>query len=545
MPVTRLVAPQEWPTLGWTVIDWTEHYLCHGPGDVQGQPIEWDDEFAQIILDCYRLFPKGHDLEGRRVVSYFGVSMPKGRAKSEFAGALVCAELRGPVRFDGWDAGGEPVGRPVQYPFIRPLATEEGQTGNTYGNVQVMLEHARDRFAGECGFDRLDIGSTRVLVGRGGRDGEVRPSTAGAASKDGGKETFAVADEPHLYVLPELRQMHAMVRRNARKRKIAQPWMLATTTMFEPGQRSVAEELYDEAEKIGARGVRKTFGFCWHHREGDIDPDAEWDDDAAQVRSLTEAYGPAAEWMDLVGIVSEEVRAPGSVMAENLRYFHNRRWKGENRAVDPAKWDLLADGNRRLSEGNRVVLAFDGSDRGDHADDTVLVAWVLTGDRPHLTLVHRERRPVGAGREYRVNRPAVRQAVTAAREAFRVARFVCDPPGWREEIDTWEAEFGVHDDDEPIVVEFLTNRPASMGPAIDRFLEAIDEGSFSHDGSPELREYALNALLGRAKGRTDQPALLKPAVDRKIDGLVAAVIGYDAVVDLPLDADYDVLASVL
>jgi len=548
MPVTELVPPRDWPTLGWSVIEWQEHYLCHGPGDLQGQPLVFDDEWAQATLDAYRIFPRGHELEGRRCVSFFAVSKPKGTAKSEWLGGLSCAELRGPVRFDGWDASGDPVGRPVTYPFIRLLATEEGQTGNTYGNVVVMLEHARDRFPTEWGFGELDIGATRVHVGRAGRNGEVRPSTAGAASKDGGKETFAGADEPHLYVHPELRQMFRMVRRNTRKRMIAEPWMVATTTMFEPGQRSIAEDLYDEAERLIAKGEerRRTFGFAWHHREGNIDPDKEWDDDVAQVRSLREAYGSASEWVDVDGILTEEIQAPGSVMAENLRYWHNQRWQGENKAIDPRKWDDREDRRRPLAEGDRVVLAFDGSDRGEHADDTVLVAWVVNPELPpHLTLVHRERRPTNAGRSYKVDRPKVRRAVTAARAAFRVVRFVADPPGWREELDSWEDEFGVHPDGEPIVVEFLTNRPTEMGPAIDRFLEALDEGLFTHDGSPELREYALNALLTKAKGRTEQPALIKPTVDRKIDGLIAAVIGYDAVVDLPADTDYDVLASVL
>lgn len=523
MPVTRLMPPTEWPTLGWEVIDWTEHYLCHGPGDVQGQPLAWDDEFAQLILDAYRLFPKGHERAGRRCVSYLGVSMPKGRAKSEWAAALTCAEFRGPVRFDGWDANGKPVGKPVTYPFIRPLATEELQTGNTYGGVMVMLEHAREHFGTEWGFDKLDIGSSRTLIGRSGRDGEIRPSSAGAASKDGGKETFAVADEPHLYVLPELRQMHSMVRRNTRKRRIAEPWMLATTTMFEPGQQSVAEELYDEAEKLAGR-TRKTFGFCWHHREGDIDPVVEWDDDTAQLRSLGEAYGPASEWMDLPLIISEEIRAPGSRLTENLRYFHNRRWKGDNKAIDPAQWDGLARPDI-VPEG-AVLLGFDGSDRGEHADDTVLIGWTIT-EVPHLFLIRRWRRPERAGSEYRVPRREVRAAVTQATQDFTVRRLAADPPGWREELDTWEDELGNGPDGEPIVFEFITSSPTRMGPAIDRFLEAVEMASFTHDGSPELREYALNALLTKSKGRAEYPALTKPSVDQKIDGLVAAVLGYE------------------
>jgi len=529
MPLTRLVAPTEWPTLGWQIIDWTEQYLCHGPGDIQGEPLVWDEEFCQIILDCYRIFPKGHEQEGRRVVSYFGISMPKGRAKSEFAGALVCAELLGPVRFDGWDANGDPVGKPVTYPFIRPLATEEGQTGNTYGNVQTMLEHARELFPSEWGFSQLDIGSTRTLIGKGGRLGEVRPSTAGAASKDGGKESFAVVDEPHLYYLPELRQMHAMVRRNTRKRKIAQPWMLATTTMFQPGQHSVAEDLYDEAEKLMEQ-QKRSFGFCWHHREG-VMTESNWDDDVAQLASLKEAYGPAADWMDLAGMIEHEIRAPGSVKAENARYFHNLRWKGDQRAIDPEKWDALAAPNLNPLGGEFIAIGFDGSDRGEHADDTVLVGWVLT-EKPHLFLINAWKRPEFAGRDYRVPREEIREKVTELREQFEVRRFACDPPGWREEIDSWEKEFGERFG-EPVVVEVLTNRPTRMGPAIDRFLEAIDEQSFTHDGSPELRDYALNALLTKSKGRSDLPAIVKPTIDAKIDGLVAAILSYDEVAKMP------------
>jgi hypothetical protein len=30
--------PVTFPTLGWTVIDWIENYLVHGPGDIQGSP---------------------------------------------------------------------------------------------------------------------------------------------------------------------------------------------------------------------------------------------------------------------------------------------------------------------------------------------------------------------------------------------------------------------------------------------------------------------------------------------------------------------------
>lgn len=48
--------------------------------------------------------------------------------------------------------------------------------------------------------------------------------------EDGGKETFLIPDEVHLYVLPELRGMYATAMRNLGKRKLAEPWAPLTTT---------------------------------------------------------------------------------------------------------------------------------------------------------------------------------------------------------------------------------------------------------------------------------------------------------------------------
>src|SRR6185312_13296030 len=90
-------------------------------------------------------------------------------------------------------------------------------------------------------------GLTRTLLPDGG---EIIPSTASNAAKDGGKETFVVFDETHLYVLPELRKMYRTVRRNLAKRKAAEPWSLETSTMYLPGEGSVAEDTHSLAKSI-------------------------------------------------------------------------------------------------------------------------------------------------------------------------------------------------------------------------------------------------------------------------------------------------------
>jgi hypothetical protein len=128
-------------SLGYEVLDWIHAYCCHGPGDVQGEPLDYDDEIRDFLIECYRL----DEVTGRRVYREAVLSRPKGRAKSEIAGMVAVAEGLGPVRFDGWDATGQPVGRPVRSPLIKCLATEESQAGNTFQNAAFV--------AGEWGPD--------------------------------------------------------------------------------------------------------------------------------------------------------------------------------------------------------------------------------------------------------------------------------------------------------------------------------------------------------------------------------------------------------
>lgn len=290
--MTRKQQPNGFLSLGWNAIDWIESYLVHGPGDVQGEPIQLDDEQATFILRAYEL-----DKQGRRKVRRAFFSRPKGRAKSELAGMLVCFEALGPARFDGFDANGNPVGRAVQYPFIRCLATEESQSGNTYDNVRYMLEHLRSNYGTE--FPGIDVGLTRTFI-KGG--GEIVPSTAASASKDGGKESFAVADETHLYSSPELRRMHETVRRNLAKRKAADPWMLETSTMYAVGEESIAEQTHRLYVAIQENRIKNP-GLLFDHRQGHDVPDLLNTDDLK--RALRAAYGPAYQWLDIDRLVAE------------------------------------------------------------------------------------------------------------------------------------------------------------------------------------------------------------------------------------------------
>lgn len=487
-------------SLGFAAIAWIEHFLPHGPGDVQGEPIELDTELSEFVVRAYQV-----DGRGRRVFDEAFFSRSKGRAKSELAGMLVCLEFIGPARFDRFAAAadevlwcpscqvavyeyqpGEAVGKPVTYPFIRCLATEETQTGNTYDNVTHMLADVSERH--QAAFPRIDIGqkaqsSTRVFRADGG---EIRPSTASSASKDGGKESFTVADESHLYVTPETRRMFDTVSRNGRKRVAADPWILQTSTMYGIGEDSIAERTH----KAHRAGHLPRLLFDHVEAPPDLDPEQKQD----RIKGLKVCYGPAAAWMPLEKI-ADDYRDPRVDRGDWLRYFWNRPQSGTADLVDGARWDALAVEDW-LSPGDAITLGFDGSTSDDA---TALVASRVSDGR--LFPVKVWERPADAGRDWRVPRPEVDQAVTDAFTAYDVAMMFGDPNRWEPYFDLWEARWPKR-----VAAEWPGKKGTDRG--IRLVLTGIKDGTLTHDGSDVLSRHMRNACLVRdglrSQGEVDE-----------------------------------------
>lgn len=458
-----MLPPVTFPTLGWQIIDWIEEYLVHGPGDVQGQPwasgpglhpgLAIDDEEALFICWAYRVWPQGHELAGRRLVHRAVYSRAKGRRKSEIAGAIDCAEALGPVRCDGFDARGEPVGRPVTYPFIRCLATEEEQSGNTYDNVVYMLSEGRaaDEY-------RIDPGLTRTFIKEPG-GGEIRPTTSGAASKDGGKESKATADETHLYVSPNLRQMYRTVARNTGKRAIAEPWILDTTTAWQPMENSIAEQAADRYALLPTEQAVVKHGVLYDHQQG-LEP-VVFNDDRSLIKAMRPAYGPAAEWMDFGRIVNI-IRDSEDPEGEAYRYYLNRPRRAASHWLGK---DEIANALEALDveHGSMITAGFDGSENDDH---TALMGCTEDGDVFTIGVWTPSGEDLGW-----------RQDVTAAvgwiHETFDVKRLYCDPAWWIDEVGKWAAIPGRN------VVEFWTGgrSEGKMAVATGAWRTAIRHGS--------------------------------------------------------------------
>ncbi len=138
----RPSVPGEVPTLGFAVIDWITENLA-APDRAGFEPFRLYPEQAQFVLRFYELDP----VTGRRKRRRGVISRPRGWGKSPFLAALAIVEALADVVPDGWDANGQPVGKPwseVRTPLVQIAAVAEAQTKNTWRPLLEMLEKQAD-----------------------------------------------------------------------------------------------------------------------------------------------------------------------------------------------------------------------------------------------------------------------------------------------------------------------------------------------------------------------------------------------------------------
>jgi len=501
-------------SLGFAGISWVEHFLVHGPGDVQGEPIELDDEFAAFIVKAYRVDAKG----ARRVRRAF-LSRSKGRSKSGLAAMVACFEALGPCRFDhfaeqgevspwGYEyEPGEPVGRPVTYAEVLCVATEESQAGNTYDAIHYMLHP--DTCSRELleAFGRLDVGLTRINLPD--RRGSIEPLTSSDKAKDGGKSTFIVADETHLWVLPRLIRLHGTMTRNLLKRKIASGWMLETSTMYAPGEGSVAEATHAYAQSV-AEGRLRDRTLLFDHRQAADTYDLSHK--TQRVRALREAYGPAAAWMDLDAIAGSW-DDPQVKEADFRRYWLNQPVSTSGTWLPHGAWDRCKS-TRTIPDGADVVLALDGSFNGDTTGVVVVEV-----DTMHLDVLAAWERPADLTADnWRVPIADVEETIRAAGLRYRVLEVTADPYRWQRSLEQLEAD--------GLPVTEFPQSAQRMTPATKAFYNAVVDQQVTHSGHPMLTRHVGNAVLKDDSRGTRIVKESKGSI-RRIDLAVCAVMGLE------------------
>ncbi len=503
----------EFPTLGYDVGEWIEEHLVIPDGYQQGEPYRLTDEMWKFLIHYFRLYPHAAPWPAEFGLHYTGGQLRRSQkwGKDPFGGAAIgLAEAFGPTRFDGWDAAGEPVGKPYPTPLIVCLGTSEDQTDNTWRPLLSMIRNGP-----LVDTPGLDAGETRVMLPGGGK---IEPVTTSAKARLGAPMTYVAITESHLFTLQGgFRKVCGAVKRNVAG--MDGRW-IELTNAWDPTEGS-------EAQVTAESGDPRVYVDT-------IEPNRVDDltDDEALYAELLRQYGDSARenggWVNLRGRIIDEVRSNRYLESDRRRFFLNEIVAGESVLVDPTRWDMQAR-DELLAPKTPIALGFDGS---KYRDATALVASRLSDARLFEIAVWE--RPKDADREWRVPSAAVDQKVKDTFEAYEVAVMFADPYRWQDYLDAWAAALG-----SDRVVEFPTNQEQRMDRAIERFQTAFGNSEITHDGAKLLTAHFKNTVVVKGARKKPRPGeelslathymkLAKRGDGLWIDAGVAGVLAHEA-----------------
>lgn len=436
---------ESFPSLGWALLDWFAAYLRVPAGRKYAEPLVMDGWQVEALVRWFALDPR----TGRFIYRRCNLELAKGIGKSPFAAAWAIAELVGPVVFDGWDAFGQPVGKPAIAPEVQVVATSEDQTGNTWSHAYEML-----RESPAVAEYKIDVNLGKITLV--GRRGLIEPVTSRASSRHGAPITAAVLDETHLLLPPTGVELANVVRDNLRKNGGRS---METTNAYEPGVNSVAEQTSKAAKKSPR-------GFL-HIRSG-APFEVKDPKDEAQLRPALEHIYASAPWVDVETLV-EDCMADDMTPLRIRRWFLNESVASEARLVPE---ELLV---RRVVEGE---LLADGSLR---RDATALTAVHMVTGRAYLLGFWQ--RGLLDGREWEVPRGQVMETCGAVFDRFSVAKMLYDPAYWREEMASLQQQFG-----KDLVRPFGTTSNRQVHDAVEALEDGFRNGTVTLDAGTDEDE---------------------------------------------------------
>lgn len=345
--------PDDFPSLGWELLEWFAEYLP-SPADHEG-PLILTDEQAMTIVEWYRL-----DERGRRVYRRGYSRRSKGYGKSPQEAAKAIAELCGPVRFAGWDASGQPVGRPWGHggdhrPWVQIGAVSEDQTDNTWSVINYFLTENDGKAADAL---RIDAGLTRCYL-RDMPGAKMEPVTSAAGSREGQRVTYAVLDETHLWVPANGGvKLANTLRRNAAKMTGT---TYETTNSFVIGLESVAESSFD-AVRSGSPGVFADEVEAPRQING-VDVTLEAPDEVL-LAALDVAYGKSW-WLDRERLLAD-MRDPSTKWVDAARFFLNWNMTDvwQEAKLPAEEWRKAHTSETVPVEAGRCVFAVDAAPGG-------------------------------------------------------------------------------------------------------------------------------------------------------------------------------------
>jgi hypothetical protein len=505
---------RSFPTLGFQVADFIEAKCVIPDRDQVGEPFLLTDEQLRFLLWFYRVRPAAKVVKARWktpfVFSRGGqLVRPQKWGKGPFAGAIVGAEAAGPVVFDGWDAEGQPVGRPWATPLIQVTALSEDQAGNVWSALVPMIE------LGDFAADIPDTGLTRINLPGGGR---IEPTTSAARSRLGQRVTFVVQDQTESWTQSNGGRALA----DNQRRNIAGMggrW-LSTPNAWDPAEESVAQ-------------------WTSEHEHDGVFHDDVTPPDSLSIRNKAErrkalrlVYGDS-HWVDLDRVDSEVEALLPRDPAQAERWFLNRKNASEGRAFDIDRWDALRSAVVP-ADGSLIVVGVDGARFRDAL--AIVATDVETGFQWPLGIWER---PEYADDGYEHPFEHVDGVMVDAFERFEVWRVYVDPQHIDSLLNEWQGRWG-----ENRVLPWFTYRPKPIAYAVRAYLDAIGAASgalergeatgFSQDGNVDFRRHVRNAVRMKLNVYDDEHRPMfslqkdRPNSPRKMDAAMAAVLSWEA-----------------
>lgn len=531
--------PEDFPTLGWYVIDWITENLA-APDRGEYEPLILYPEQEDFVLRFYELDP----VTGRRKIRRGVISRPRGWGKSPLLAGLCIVEGLADVVPDGWDADGQPVGKPwarVRTPLVQIAAVAEEQTKNTWAPLLEMLDGpVIDNYRG---LEPLD---TFVNLPR----GRIMPITSSARTVKGNKPVFAALDQTEEWVDSNGgKKLAETMRINAAK---IGGTTIESPNAFTPGEDSVAEDSAAYWDKI-VQGKAKDDGLYYDHREAGADTDMS-ERESLEV-GLRLAYGDSSGHPDGC-VIHEPSCPPGHVDLDIIiatvwdpdispqksrADFLNQITHASDSLLSHQEWAALApdqSGAEPIKPGDAITIGFDGS-RGrfkGKPDATALIGCRVADG--HLFQIGVWEAPEDRKQQQLWSPPLV-EIEAAMAETFAkykvVAAYMDPAKDWRSYVNAWEARYG-----RKVKVKVRTDHPFEWWMtggrthmnqrAIEAFEGAARNGDMSHDGSYDLTRHVLHTRRRIRRGKLSV-AKEHDYSDKKIDAAVAAILAWQARLD--------------
>ena len=527
----------DFPTLGWYVLDWMTANLAQ-PGRIDYEPFVPTQEQADFLLEYYRLDPK----TCKRIIRRGVISRSRGWGKSPMLGAIGITEGIADVVPDGWDAQGQPVGRPwasLVTPWIVFAAVTDAQTRNAWEPVLEMLRPESPVY--DIAPSLEPMGSQVNLPA-----GYMLPITSSPDSIKGKPTVWCAADQTEQWrVGNKGKELFRVIRGNAAK---VNGSIIEAPNAFEPGVGSVAEDTakaYFSAKE--GRSLQKQ-GILYDHREAP--GSTSMVERESLVSGLRYAYGDASAdkrgcvlheppcdpgWVDMDRLVADIWDEDTDEQTARGDYL-NQITHSSDAWISAFEWSGCEDHSvNRLQKGDTVTLGFDGSrGKAKGKPDATAIAAVRVSDGFAQTLgVWEAPDDKQSWESWQPSIPEIEATLREAFSTYKVAGFFADPgKDWRSHINAWEARWGSKvavkaRRDHPFEWWMTGGRTAMVEQAIEQTESAIRHREIVHHGDLALTRHILNSRR-RLNGRHLALAKKTASSPDKIDAAVALVLAWSA-----------------